>query len=193
MRRKTFIIARAVAVVGAAVAGGLYWHWLNSPRYALQQMALALEARDMDKFFKYVDLKEIFNNYVEASSQEAKNRPDRQDDQTDDWTRMTRRLGRNFAHLILPKLFQSFEPQIRGLMEQYLLNLNNSQILGVAAAATVAHIDTRGDEATVTLTDPKTKEQFRFQMRRQPNHGVWQIVSVNYDDLKKFCKREFHR
>jgi hypothetical protein len=191
MRRKTLIIAVAVVVVSAAVAGGLYWHWVNSPRYALQQMALALEARDMDNFFKYVDLKEIFNNYAEASSQETKNRQEGEDDKTDDWTRLTRRLGRNFAHLFLPKLFESFEPQIRGLMEQYLRHLNHSQILGIAAAATVAHIDTRGDEALVTLTDPKTKEQFRFQMRRQPNQGLWQIVSVNYDDLKKFCKREF--
>ena len=43
----------------------------------------------------------------------------------------------------------------------------------------------------MTLTDPKTKEVLRFQMRRQPNYGVWQIVSVNYEDLKKFYKREF--
>jgi len=193
MRRKTLIIAAAVVVVSAAVAGGLYWQWVNAPRYALQQMALALEARDMDKFFKYVDLKEIFNNYVEASSQDTKNRQDREDEKADDWTRLTRRLGRNFAHVFLPKLFESFAPQIRGLMEQYLLNLNQSQILGIAAAATVAHINTQGDEALVTLTDPKTKELFRFQMRRQPNQGLWQIVSVNYDDLKKFCKREFHR
>ena len=193
MRRKTLIIAVAVVVVSAAVAGGLYWHWVNSPRYALQQMALALETRDMDKFFKYLYLKDIINNYVEASSQDTKNPPDREDEKPDDWTRLTRRLGRNFAQLFLPKLFESFEPQIRGLMEQYLLNLNHSQILGVAAAATVARIDTQVDEALVTLTDPKSKELFRFQMRRQPNHGLWQIVSVNYDDLKKFCKREFHR
>jgi hypothetical protein len=72
------------------------------------------------------------------------------------------------------------------------MNLNNSQILAIAAAATVARIDTRGDDAAVTLTDPKTKDIFRFQMRRQPNHGTWRIVSVNYDDLKRFSKREFH-
>ena len=66
-------------------------------------------------------------------------------------------------------------------MERYLLHLNNTQILAIAAAATVAQIDTQGDEAAVTLTDPKTKDTFRFHMRRQPNHGTWQIVSVNYD------------
>jgi hypothetical protein len=78
-------------------------------------------------------------------------------------------------------------------LERYLLRLDNTQILAIAAAATVAQIHRQGDEAGVTLTDPKTKDTMRFQMRRRPNHGAWQIVSVNYDDLKRFCKREFHQ
>ncbi len=189
MRRKTWIIAVAIVVLGGALAGGLYWRWANSPRYALQQAALALQARDMDKFFNYVNLKEILNNFIEASSKDLDTPADQP---ADDWTRYSRQMGRKFAHLFLPKLFEAFETQIRGVMERYLLNLNNSQILAIAAAATVAQIDTQGDEASVTLTDPKTKDTFRFQMRRQPNHGDWQIVSVNYDDLKRFTKREFH-
>jgi hypothetical protein len=189
MRRKTLIIAVAIVVLGVALAGGLYWRWVNSPRYALQQAALALQARDMDKFFNYLDLKEILNNFIEASSKDL---DPPEDQQADEWTRFSRQMGRKFAHLFLPKLFQAFETQIRGALERYLLNLNNSQILAIAAAATVAQIDSRGDEARVTLIDPKTKDIFRFQMRRQPNHGTWQIVSVNYDDLKRFSKREFH-
>ena len=55
----------------------------------------------------------------------------------------------------------------------------------------MAQIDAQGDEALVTLTDPKTKEPLRFQMRRDPKRRLWQIVSVNYDDLKRFSKREF--
>jgi len=188
MRRKTLIIALAVVVLGAALAGGLYWRWANSPRYALQQAALALQARDMPKFFNYVNLKEILSNFVEASSKDLK-APE--DQKADDWTKFSRRMGRKLANLFLPKFFKTFEPQIRNVLERFLLNLNNSQILGIAAAVTVAQIDTRGDEAAVTLTDPKTKEVLRFQMRRQPNHGAWQIVSVNYEDLKIFYKREF--
>ncbi len=191
MTRKTWIIAVALVVLGGALAGGLYWHWVNSPRYALQQMALALKARDMDQFFKYVELKELFNNFVEASGREVKARESQDDQKADNWDKLTKRLGNKFAQVFLPKLFASFEPQIRGVIEQYLLHLNTTQILGIAAAATVARIDTQGDEALVTLTDPKTQEQFRFQMRRQPDHGLWQIVSVNYDDLKRLCKREF--
>jgi hypothetical protein len=189
MQRKTWIIAVAIVVLAGALAGGLYWRWANSPRYALQQAALALQTRDMDKFFNYMDLKEILNNFLEASSKDLETPAD---DQADEWTKFSRQLGRKFAHLFLPKLFTAFEAQIRGALENYLLHLNNSQILAIAAAATVAQIDSRDDEALVTLTDPKSKDTFHFQMRRQPNHGVWKIVSVNYDDLKRFSKREFH-
>jgi hypothetical protein len=190
MRRKTWIIVLVIVVLGAALTGGLYWRWANSPRYALQQAALALKTRNMDNFFNYLDLKELVNNFAEAASQDA-SKPE--DQKADDWDRLTRQMGRKFAHLFLPKLLNSFEPQIRGVLEHYLLKLNNSQILGIAAAVTVAQIDPQGDEAQVTLTDPKTQERLRFQMRRQPDHGVWQIVSVNYDDLTKFYKRELCR
>jgi len=190
MRRKTWIIALAIIVLGGGLAGGLYWRWANSPRYALQQAALALKTGNMDKFFNYLELKDILNNYIEASSQDQ---VPSEDQKADDWTKLSRRMGRQFAHRFLPKLFDAFETQIRGVLERYLLNLDNAKILAIAAAATVAQIDTQGDEAWVTLTDPKTQETFRFQMRRQPNHGVWQIVSVNYEDLKRFYRREFKR
>jgi hypothetical protein len=189
MPRKTWIIAVAIVVLCGAVAGGLYWRWANSPRYALQQAALALQARDMNKFFNYVNFKDILNNMVEASGKDLK-APE--DPAADEWTKFSRQLGRKFAYLFLPKLFEAFESQIRGAVERYLLNLDYSKILVIAAAATVAQIDTQGDEAVVTLTDPKTRDTFQFHMRRQPNHGTWQIVSVNYDDLKRFSKREFH-
>jgi hypothetical protein len=190
MSRKTWIIAVAIVVLGGALAGGLYWRWANSPRYALQQAALALQARDMDKFFNYVNLKEILNSFVEASSKDLET-PD--DPQADDFTKFSRQLGRKFTHLLLPKLFEAFQTQIRGVMERYLLHLDSSKIVVIAAAVTVAQIDRQGDEAEVTLIDPKTKDTFHFHMRRQPNHGAWQIVSVNYADLKRFSRREFHQ
>jgi hypothetical protein len=190
MQRKTWIIAVAIVVLGGAVAGGLYWRWANSPRYALQQAALALQSRDMDKFFNYVNLKEILNNMVEASSKDL---AAPEDQPGDEWTKFSRQLGRKFAHLFLPKLFETFEAQIRVVVEGYLVNLDYAKILVIAAAATVAQIDRQGDGALVTLTDPKTQDTFQFNMRRQPNQGTWQIVSVNYDDLKRFSKREFYR
>jgi hypothetical protein len=189
MRRKTWIIAVAVVGLAGALGAGLYWQWVNSPRYALQQAALALKTHNMDKFFTYVDLNEIVKNFVEASSHDQNAAAD---PHVDELTRYTRGMAHKFGKLFLPKIMTAFQPQIRRLIEHYLLNLDNTQILGVAAAVTVAHIDTQGDAAQVTLTDPKSQEKFRFQMHRQPNQGAWQIVAVNYDDLKRVSKREFH-
>jgi hypothetical protein len=188
MQRKTWIIALVIVILGGAVAGGLYWRWANSPRYALQQAALALQARDMNKFFNYLNLKDVLNSFLEASSKDLATP---EDESADEWTKFTRQLGRKFATLFMPKLFEAFEGQIRGVVERYLVNLDYSKILVIAAAATVAQIDQQGDAAVITLTDPKTKDTFQFYMRRQPNQGTWQIVSVNYDDLKRFSKREF--
>ncbi len=189
MRRKILISALIVLILVGGLAGGLYWRWYNSPRYALQQMALALETRNMDNFFNYLDLQAIFHNFLEAADQDlsAPENPE-----ADEFTRMTRSLGRKFTRFLLPKLFDAFQPQIRTAMEKYLLNLDQSQILGIAAAATVARIDIRGDNtAQVTITDPKTKEPLRFQMQRYQKDRIWRIVSVNYLDLKSFYRRGF--
>ena len=191
MRRRTWLILLTVVVLGGALAGGLYWHWVSSPRYTLQRMALALKTKDMPQFFKYLELKAIFNNFIDCAGQDLDEPKVKKDQKEDDWSRLNRQLGNKFARMFLPKLFESFEKDIRRIMEKYLLNLDNTQILAIAAAATTAQIEVQGEEARVTLVDPKSQEPFHFQMRRQPETGTWQIVSVNYQDLKKFSKREF--
>ncbi len=188
MRRRTWIIVLTAVVLGAALAGGAYWRWTNSPRYALQHMALALKTKNMPEVFKYLDLKAILNNLLEASCQEPENPKGAKED---DWSRMSRQMGGKYARMFLPQLFDSFEKEIKGVMEKYLQNLDNTQILGIAAAATTAQIEMQGEEAKVTLVDPKSKKPFRFQMLRQPKTGTWQVVSINYPDLKNFTKGHF--
>lgn len=190
MRRRTLLILLLAVVLGGVLAGGLYWRWVNSPRYALQRMALALQTRDMPQFYKYLDLKAILNNFLDASTQETEEEKPK-GPKEDDWNRQSRQLGRKFARMFLPKLFESFEKDIRGLIEKYLQNLDNRQIIGIAAAATTAQIEVQGEEALVTLVDPKTKKPFRFQMQRQSQTGTWQIVAINYQDFKNFSKQEF--
>ena len=187
MRRRIWIIILLTAFLIAALAGGGYWHWVNSPRYALQRLALALQTKNMPQFFKYLDLKAILNNIIEASSQELEESPGRPEDE---WHRMSRKMGGKFARVFLPKLFDTFEKEIREVLEKYLLNLDNAQILGIAAAATTAKIEVNGEEARVTLVEPKSQKPLRFEMRRQPQTKTWQIVFINYQDFKNFAKDE---
>ncbi|MEW6660576.1 MAG: hypothetical protein AB1424_18195 [Thermodesulfobacteriota bacterium] len=182
-----FIIIVAVLAVSAIFAGVFYQRWHDSPRYALQQMVLSLKERNLDTFFKYVDIKEVFNNVLEDSTRETNS----QDRGGDDWTRFSRQLGRKFARQIFPRLYENFEKQIHGLIKSYLHDLTNTQILALTAAVTTAKIEVQGDEALVTVHDPKTKAPLRFRMRRPPGGGDWRIVGLNYDDFKPFLKKEF--
>jgi len=187
MRRKTLIIILAVFIVGAGAGGGLFFNWIYSPRYSLHQMVMALKAKNMVDFINYLDLKEIFNNFLEASSTDL---PPPSSQEGDEMARLTRNLGRKFARFVLPQLFKTYEKDIQATMEKYMVSLDNKQVLALTAAIAVAQIKVEGDEAQVSIRDPKTKEDFRFQMRRQED-GVWRVVEVNYQDIKKFIKREF--
>jgi hypothetical protein len=182
-----FIIIVIALAAGAILAGVLYQRWHDSPRYALQQMALSLKERNLDTFFRHVDLKEVFNNFLEDSTRETP----RNDRGADDWTRFSRHLGRQFARHIFPKLYDNFEKQIRSLIKSYLHDLTNTQILALTAAVTTAKIEVQGDEALVTIHDPKTKAPLRFRMRRAPGGGDWRIISLTYEDFKPFLKKEF--
>jgi hypothetical protein len=135
-----------------------------------------------------LDLKAILNNIIEDSSQDLEESPGGQEDE---WHRMSRKMGSKFARLFLPKLFATFEKEVRGVLEKYLLNLDNSQILGIVAAATTAKIEVKGGEARVTLVEPKSQKPLRFEMRRPPQTKTWQIVAINYQDFKNFAKEGF--
>ena len=191
--RKPVIFALVVAVLaaGAILGGVLYQKYQDSPRYALQQMVLALKTKDMDKLFIHLDLKEIFQNMVESSTSEMNNSEDKQDKPADDWTRFSRQLGRKFARQIFPKLYENFEKQIQKAIVAYLKDLTNTQVLALTAAVTTAKIERQGEEAQVTVYDPKSKKPLRFRMRRSPENGVWKVVSLNYNDFKHLLKKEF--
>ena len=105
---------------------------------------------------------------------------------------MAQKMRKQFAKQLLPKLFEAFDQQIRGAVEQYLGKMTKAQILAAVAAVSVAKIEQQGDEARVTLVDPRSKEPFRFQMYRYPDNDTWKIIAINYEDAKKLAQRELN-
>ncbi|MCL6622366.1 MAG: DUF2939 domain-containing protein [Syntrophobacterales bacterium] len=190
MRSQVARLAVLVAVL-AAVAGGYgYWRWLNSPRYALQQMVIALKTRDLDRLLFYLDLPSIVSHLGrEAAEDLAQVLPG--SPEPDAVERFGRRVLEKLARAIPPKAVEGLIPLIKTGMEKYLHNLSNAQILGLAAAVSTARIEQRGERATVIFADPKTQEQFRFEMVRDPADGVWRIAALPYEDLKRLVKQEF--
>jgi len=188
MRRRNLIIVVTALILGAMMAGVAYWRWVDSPRYALQRLALGLQSKNMAEVFKYLDIKSILNNFLEESSRELAEPKGGKDDELN---RLGRRMGSKVARMFLPALFNNFEKEIKAALEKYLVNLDNTQILAIVAAATTAQIEVKEEQARVTLMDPKSKIPFRLQMQRQPESRTWQIVSINYQDLNELTKREF--
>jgi hypothetical protein len=189
--RRTLLIGGVALLLAAGLAGGyLYWQWLHSPRYALQQMVVALKQRDVDTLFNYLDIQAIIDNFGQAASEDlAALRPETPP--ADEIERFGRRLMEKVIRAIPPKVVEALKPQIKAGVGKFLENLSTAQIVGLAAAATTAAIDTRGEMATVTLEDPKTRDKFRFTMTRDPKDGIWRISGVQYQDFKRFLKQEF--
>lgn len=186
MRRSTLILVVAIIVLGGILGTGIFWYWQHSPRYALQQMVLALKTKDMPKLFNYLDTKAIFNNILEAASKDEE-----KDGPGDELNRLSRQFGKQFARQLLPKLFDVLEKQIRAAIETYLDSLDNTQILALGAAVTTARIDVEGEQAQVTMHDPKTGRPLRLQMQYFAQDRTWRLVAVNYQDLKAFVGHKF--
>lgn len=182
-----FIIIIAILAGGAILAGVLYQRYYDSPRYALQQMVLALKAKDMDKLFNYLDTKEIFQNLVDDSAKENNNPEDQPDDE---FARFSRQLGRKFARHIFPQLYNNFEKQIKQAIAAHLKDLTHTEVLALSAAVATAKIEVQGEEAQVTVYDPKNQRHMRFQMRRAPGNGAWRVVALNYNDFKHLLKKK---
>lgn len=185
MKRSAVIIFATVFLLAAVLTGGLYWRWVNSPRYALQQMVLAIQTKDGDKLFNYLNIQEIANNMVDACSADLAEKPD-----MDEWDRLGRRLGKKVAKFMLPKLLEKFDKQVKEAIQHYMVNLSQTQVLALAAAVTAADIKQKGESAEVTFKDPKTGEPYRFRMARDQATKKWRIISIRYEDLKKLLKRE---
>lgn len=192
MRRKVLLPVVAGLTLTGAIIVGYFWYWQGTPRHSLYQMVRAIQNKDMNKFYHYVDLKAIFNNLIKNASQEVDIPGGWQEPDTpeDDWNRWSRELGEKFARFLLPKLFDAFEAQIKAQVENYLLSLSTSETLGLTALVAQAQIEQQGHQAQVTIIDPQTNKPFRFWMQQDPQTRKWRVVEVNYQDLKEIIKRE---
>jgi len=186
LRRVRWIVMAVVLGVLAAV-GAYWWSYYTSPRYALHQMVLALKDKDMDRLFNYLDLKEIMKGLIAPATQELS---PPEDPEEDEWSRLGRRLGQKLAKQVLPRVVENFEEQIRTVLKHYLETLDNTKILALGAAVSLAKIQVQGEEALVTVKEPTKGETYRFTMRRRLGERRWRIVGVNYDDFKKILKHE---
>ena len=187
MRRSPLVFVIAALLLGIAVAGGFYYHYRQSPRFALHQMVNALMHRNYNKFYTYLDLNSILSHLMQETGKDLIP----SDIPPGDYlSQFGWKMGRKFAQNLLPRLLQTVEKNLHSLINKYLDTLTTEDLLALEAAVALAEIAPKGDEAQVTLKFPKKTAQLRLNMSRSLPKRGWQVVSVNYQDLKDLLKKE---
>lgn len=187
MRRSFLIITLTVLLLGVLVAGGFYYLYRNSPRYALIQMTNSLTIRNYEKFYQYLDLKSILSHLVQETGKDFLLQ---EEGKGDALNRLGLSLGRKLAQQLLPQLFESFEKDLRKLINEYLRTLTTQELLALETAVALAEIRQQGEEAQVILRFPKDEGRLRLFMSRNFPDRSWRVISVNYEDLKRLLKKE---
>ena len=187
MRRSPLVFVIAALLLGIAVAGGFYYHYRQSPRFALHQMVNALMYRNYKEFYTYLDLNNILSHLMQET---GKDLIPSEIPEGDYLTQFGWKMGRKFAQNLLPRILQTVEKNLHSIINKYLDTLTTEDFLALEAAVALADISQTGDEAQVTLKFPKGDAQLRLTMSRSLSKRSWRVVSVNYKDLKNLLKKE---
>jgi hypothetical protein len=186
MRRLLLFLAAAL-LLGIAVAGIFYVIYRNSPRFALHQMATALIQRNYDKFYSSLDTKSILGSLMQDTGNDLI--PPDVIPKNNFLGQFGLKMGGKFAQQLVPQLFGSFEKEARKFMNQYLDTLTTQDLLALEGAVALADIQQNGEVAQVILRFPKDDASLHLTMSRNPQDGVWRVVSVSYEDLKEMLKK----
>ncbi len=186
MRRSPLLFVIAALLLGIAVAGGFYYRYRTSPRFALHQMTTALIERNYKEFYTYLDLKSIVSQLMQET---GKDLIPQEIPEGDYLGQLGWKMGQKLAQHLLPRFLETFERDLHNLIKKYLDTLTTKDLLALEAAVALAEVDRQGDEAQVTLKFPKGDAKLRLTMSRNFPDRSWRVVSVNYGDLKGVLKK----
>lgn len=187
MRRSPLVFIIAALFLGIVVAGGFYYHYRQSPRFALQQMMNSLMQRNYKEFYTYLELKSILNHLMQETGKDLVSPLLPPGDYL---SQLGLRMGSKLTQNLLPRVIETFEKDLHSLTNKYLDTLTTENLQALEAAVNTAGIKWQGEEALVTLKFPKRNGQLLLTMSRNFPNRSWRVVSVNYEDLKQALKKE---
>ncbi len=187
MRRSPLIFLSVALLLGIAVAGVFYYRYRHSPRFALQQLVVSLTNRNYDRFYDSVDLPGIMGHLMAETGRDL---VPPELPQGDLLSQFGWKMGGKVARHLIPRLFETFDKELRKLLNQYFDTLSTQEFVALNAAVALADIDQQGEEARVTLRFPKKDGRLRLNMAWNPQLRRWRVVAVNYEDLKHLVKKE---
>jgi len=150
-------------------------------------MVTALMQRNYDNFYSHLDMKSILGSLMQDTGNDLI--PQDVIPKGNFLGQFGLKMGSKFAQQLVPQLFGTFEKEARKVINQYLDTLTTKDLLALEGAVAMAEVRKTDDVAQVTLSFPKDEGSLHLTMSRSPQDGVWQVVSVSYEDLKELVKK----
>ncbi|MFZ2089640.1 MAG: hypothetical protein WAU47_13795, partial [Desulfobaccales bacterium] len=132
MKRSPLIFIAVALILGIVVAGAFYYFQRNSPRYALHQMVTALMQKNYQKFYSFLDLKSILGSLTEETGKDLI--PQDILPKGNFIGDLGIKMGSKFMQQVVPQIFDTFEKEVRAVMNKYLETLTTQELLALEGA-----------------------------------------------------------
>ncbi len=186
---RTHYIGVAILAVCIVIVGSiLYLRWTKSPSYSLLQVRSAIEAHDLTKFEKYVDLDSTISHFVDQliSKSMAKQQAESGGNE------FANSLAQSFIQLMKPKLDSMIEEKIKQFVEKgsgtgseldagdTSINLANFFSKDGILPQGIVSTKTDGKITIVTLGffQPQTKSVLILDVSMRQMDGYWQVAEL---------------
>lgn len=111
---KTKLVSTVLAAVLLAGAAFAYWHWTRTPTYSLRQIQKAVEAHDVAKFEKHVDVEGVSSRLIDDMMSQALKETQSQSGAE----ALGTALGAGLVQLMKPRLVEAVREQAVRLVER---------------------------------------------------------------------------
>lgn len=171
-----------IVIVALGLGGGYYWV-SGTPQYSLYQIGKAVENRDSETFYKYVDIDSVVDSFTdwvwkEMEEEMAGGKPE------DEWASWGYELGKGFAELIMPAMKERIK---EGLRSEITKTIEGTEEGMREAFKKISYKDIKversGKIANIEILNFLENEMpLKLKMRQAPER-YWKIVEINHEML----------
>lgn len=174
-RRLGCLIALAIVII-VAIAGSLWWrNYLRSPQASLTRLAQAAQRGDWQGVDRYVDVKAVIGDVVDATIERALADSESELSQLGE---LGQEFARQFADTMRPRLTEEIERQVRERVES-----TQPDTKRLAGTLTVVNrpreVSIHGDGALVTVVLPYEGKRLPLELEmRRVDERTWEVVGL---------------
>jgi len=180
---KIIFVAIGIIVLFGVIGGGYYWI-SGTPQYSLYQIGRAVENRDSETFYKYVDIDSVVNSFTDWAWKEmeemmAEEKPE------DEWASWGYELGKGFAELMMPAMKERIK---EGLRSEITKTIEGTEEGMQEAFKKISYKDIKiersGKIANVEILNFLESDISLKLKMRQATERYWKVVEINPEMLE---------